>query len=180
MTSFTTIVIFGVLMILGGISLTATPLMTFMSAGYCIVILFFFWGLFGIFRGIREQKYDKDFFFAVLSLILGIIGVAVPGIAEMSNSILLYIAAGWFMIHGVMSVINAIRSKSEGVDTVSWVIGIILGVAELILAILSVAQPAMLAISLGLLIAFYFIESGIHMILLGAGISRATEIAKAQ
>jgi uncharacterized membrane protein HdeD (DUF308 family) len=164
MTSFTTIVIFGVLMILGGISLIATPLMTFMSAGYCIVILFFFWGLFGIFRGIREQKYDKDFFFAVLSLILGIIGVAVPGIAEMSNFILLYIAAGWFMIHGVMSVINAVGMKKEGADTFTWVVGILLGVLELIMAIYSVAHPAMLAVSLGLLIGFYFIESGVSLI----------------
>ena len=164
MTSFTTIVIFGVLMILGGISLIATPLMTFMSAGYCIVILFFFWGLFGIFRGIREQKYGKDFFFAVLSLILGIIGVAVPGIAEMSNSILLYIAAGWFVIHGVMSVINAVGMKKEGADTFTWVVGILLGVLELIMAIYSVAHPAMLAVSLGLLIGFYFIESGVSLI----------------
>ena len=164
MTSFTTIVIFGVLMILGGISLIATPLMTFMSAGYCIVILFFFWGLFGIFRGIREQKYDRDFFFSVLSLILGIIGVAVPGIAEMSNSILLYIAAGWFMIHGVMSVINAVGMKKEGADTFTWVVGILLGVLELIMAIYSVAHPAMLAVSLGLLIGFYFIESGVSLI----------------
>jgi uncharacterized membrane protein HdeD (DUF308 family) len=170
----------GVLTVIGGISMLATPLFNFLGAGPSIIMLFFINGVVGIVQAMMEGRYEKDFWLAILSVILGLIGVTVPGIADMTNSILLYIAAGWFVIHGVMSVINAIRSKSEGVDTVSWVIGIILGVAELILAILSVAQPAMLAISLGLLIAFYFIESGIHMIFLGACISRATEIAKAQ
>jgi uncharacterized membrane protein HdeD (DUF308 family) len=172
--------VMGVLTIIGGISMLATPLFNFLGAGPSIIMLFFINGVVGIVQAMMEGRYEKDFWLAILSVILGLIGVTVPGIADMTNSILLYIAAGWFVIHGVMSVINAIRSKSEGVDTVSWVIGIILGVAELILAILSVAQPAMLAISLGLLIAFYFIESGIHMIFLGACISRATEIAKAQ
>ncbi len=167
MTSFTLIVIIGVLMILGGISLLATPILNFIGAGYFIIILFFFWGIFGIIQGISEQRYDKNFFFSVLSLILGIIGVAVPSIAEMNNSILLYIAGGWFLIHGVMSVIDAIGSKKKGADTFTWVIGILLGVLELIMAIYSIAHPAILAVSIGLLIGFYYIESGLNLIAQG-------------
>ena len=40
MTAFTMIVIMGVLMILGGISMLATPLLNFISAGYFVIILF--------------------------------------------------------------------------------------------------------------------------------------------
>ena len=164
MASFTTIVIMGVLMILGGISLLATPILNFIGAGYFIIILFFFWGIFGIIRGISEKSYDRKFFFSILSLILGIIGISVPGVAEMNNSILLYLAGGWFLVHGVMSFIDAIGSRKESPDTFTWILGIILGVMELIIAIYTIAHPALLVVSLGLLVGFYFIESGISLI----------------
>jgi uncharacterized membrane protein HdeD (DUF308 family) len=167
MTAFTMIVILGVLMILGGISLMSTPLITFMSAGYYIIILFFIEGLFGIIRGIHEKKYGKEFFLAVLSLILGIVGLAVPGAAEMSNYVLLYMAAGWFIFHGILSIVNAIKGRKEGDDFLTMVLGIILGVLELALAIYSIICPTLLAFNLGMLIGFYFIESGISTIVIG-------------
>ena len=168
MTNFTIIVILSVLMILVGISLTATPLITFLSAGYFIIFMFFFWGIFGIVRGIIEKKYDKKFFFSILSLILGIAGFVVPGAAAMNNFVLLYLAACWFFIHGILTIIDAIDSKKQGGDTLFMVLGIILGVLELIMGGYSVAHPGVLAISLGFLIGFYFIESGINTIIVGS------------
>ena len=163
MTAFTMIVIMGVLMILGGISMLATPLINFMGAGYYIIILFFIWGIFGIARGISEKKYDKNYFFAILSLILGVVGLAIPGAAVMNNFIILYIAATWFFIHGIMSIIDAIACD----DGVLKILGIVLGVLEIIMGIYSIAHPAVLALGLGLLIAFYFIESGVNVIIIG-------------
>ena len=58
-----------------------------------LIILFFVWGIFGIARGISEKSYDKKFFFAILSLILGVVGLVVPGAAVMNNFIILYLAA---------------------------------------------------------------------------------------
>jgi len=168
-------VIFGVLMILGGICLLTTPLINFMSAGYYIIILFFLGGVFGIIRGIMEKRFDKHFFFAILSLILGIVGLAMPDAAAMTNNfVLLYLAGGWFCLHAILTIVDAIAARKLGADTVTMVLGIILGVLELILAIYSIAHPAVLALSLGLLIGFYFIESGISMILLGTVISKVT------
>ena len=74
------IIIFGVLLIMAGIALIATPLMTFMSAGYFIIILFFLWGIFGLVRGIRDKRYGVEFFFAILSLILGIVGLFIKSL----------------------------------------------------------------------------------------------------
>ena len=167
MTSFTMIVIMGVLMILGGISMLATPLLNFIGAGYLIIILFFVWGIFGIVRGITEKCYDKKFFFAILSLILGIVGLAVPGAALMNNFVILYLAAGWFIVHGVLSIIEAIAVRKDGGDTGSMILGIALGILEIIMGIYSFAHPAVLAVSLGLLIGFYFIESGVNAIIVG-------------
>jgi len=53
------------------------------------------------------------------------------------------------------------------------VISIVLGVLEIILGIYSIAHPAVLAVSLGLLIGLYFIESGISMIFIGSDYSSA-------
>ena len=168
MSTFTYIVIMSVLMILGGIALMTTPLITFMSAGYFIIIMFFFWGIFGIVRGIIEKNYDKKFFFSILSLILGIAGFVVPGAAAMNNFVLLYLAACWFVIHGILTIIDAIDGKKQGGDTLFMVLGIILGILELCMGVYSVAHPGVLAISLGFLIGFYFIESGVNMIIVGS------------
>ena len=165
MTSFTLIVIMGVLMILGGISLMATPLSTFLSTGYYIIILFFIWGIFGIARAVTEKRYNKDFFFSILSLILGIVGLAIPDAAAMeANNVLLYLAGGWLIIHGVLTIVNAIKARKEGADTLMLILGILFGVLEIITGIYSFFNPVALALSLGLLIGFYFVESGISAI----------------
>jgi uncharacterized membrane protein HdeD (DUF308 family) len=160
--------IFGVLLIIAGVALMATPLITFMSAGYFIIILFFLWGIYGIVRGVRQKHYGGDFFFAILSLILGIIGLIIPNAAALVNDhMLLYLAAGWFIVHGIMSIAAAIGSRSKGDDTGSVVLCIVLGVLELIIGIYSILHPGMMAIALGILIGIYFIESGINMIVFG-------------
>ena len=164
--TFSMIVILGVLMILGGLSLLSTPLINFISSGYYIVILFFILGIVGIVRGISEKRYDKHFIFSILSLILGIVGLVVPGAVAMNNFILLYLAAGWFLVHAIFTIIDAIAGRRNGGDTLTMVLGVALGVLELILAIYSIAHPAILAVSLGLLIGFYFIESGVSMIII--------------
>ena len=168
MSTFTVIVILGVLMIIGGISLMGTSLLTFLGAGSFIIILFFIAGVFGVIRGIHEKRYDKDFAFAVLSLILGIAGCMVPGAAAMGNYVMLYMAAVWFLIHGVLSIVSAIGKRKQGGGFIAMVIGIVFGVLELILGIYSLAFPAMLAASLGILIGFYYIESGVNVIITGA------------
>lgn len=162
------IVIFGVLLIIAGVALMATPLMTFMSAGYFIIILFFLWGIYGLVRGIREKRYGAEFFFAILSLILGIVGLFIPNAAAMTNDfMLLYLAAGWFIIHGILSIVTAIQSKKEDADTSTVVLCVVLGVLELIIGIYSIAHPAMMAVALGILIGIYFIEAGINVIVVG-------------
>ena len=118
---------------------------------------------------IREAAANgAEFFFAILSLILGIVGLIMPNAAAMTNDfILLYLAAGWFIVHGILSIVTAIQSKRNGDDTGSMVLCIVLGVLELIIGIYSFAHPAMMAVALGILIGIYFIETGINAIVIG-------------
>ncbi len=167
MTSFTMIVILGVLMIIGGISMLSTPLANFLSLGYYIIILFFIWGITGIVQGISAKRYDKRFLFAILSVILGIAGLVIPGAVEVNNTIMLYMAGGWFVLRGVLSILDALAIRKEGGSFLLMVLGIVMGVLELGLAIYSIAHPAVLALTIGFLIGFYFIESGIDAIVVG-------------
>ena len=171
--------VMGILTIIGGISMLATPLITFLGAGHCIIMLFFINGVLGVVRAVTEKRYDKAFFFALLSLILGIVGFAVPGIAELNNSILLYMAAGWFIFHGILSIVTAIENRKLGASFGVMLIGILLGALELIMGIYSAVHPAILAVSLGILISFYFIESGLNMIFIGSAFSTAVAISRA-
>ena len=171
-------IIMGILMIIGGVSLMATPLSTFMSIGYYIVILFFVSGIMGIVRGVVRKDFGLEFIFAICSLLLGIAGLAIPGVAVMNNFIILYMSAFWFLVRGILSIITAIRSRKMGAGTEVLVLGIILGVLELIMGIYSFAHPLALAVTLGFLTGFYFIESGINMICLGYVSSKLQQLAE--
>ena len=166
MSTFTLIVIMSVLMIIGGFALMATPLITFISAGYFIITLFFIYGIFGVIRGISEKRYDKEFIFAAVSLVLGLIGLFVPGAAAMGNYVLLYMAACWFFIHGILTIVAAVENKKNGAETGAVVLGVILGVLELITAVYSAIHPSVMAVSFGILIGLYFVESGNNLTVL--------------
>lgn len=165
-------IIMGVLMVIGGISMLATPLQTFLSLGYYIIILFFVSGLLGIIRGFSAKRFGLDFFFAILSLILGILGFIYPDAVAMNNNyVLLYFAAFWFFVRGILSIATAVQLKAM-TGTGAMVLGIILGIVEILLGIYSVAHPNVLAVTLGFLIAFFFIESGINMIVIGSEMAK--------
>ncbi len=160
-------IIIGVLLIMCGISCIFTPALTFLSAGYFIIILFWVYGIMGVARGIATKNFGIDFFFSILSLIAGIVGFIYPGAAAMeTNMIILTFAAIWFVLKGILSIMLSIQAKEFTGNTGLMVVGILLGVISILLGIYSFAHPFVLAIAIGLLIAFYFIESGISMIIL--------------
>jgi len=160
-------IILGILTIICGIALMFTPLITFMSTGVFLIILFFIQGVVGIIVSISEKNYGRRFIFSIFSLILGVLGMVIPGAAAMNNSIILILTALWLLVRGVLTIVAAIESKRNGATTGIMVLGIILGVLDIILGIYSFAHPMVLAISLGILIGFYFIDSGVNMIVLG-------------
>jgi uncharacterized membrane protein HdeD (DUF308 family) len=170
--------VMGILTIIGGVGMLFTPLLTFLSVGYCIIILFFLNGILGIVLAIATKRYGKEFWFAIASLIFGIIGLTVPGVAEMNNSILLYLASAWFLIHGILTIVDTIELKKNGAESRVVVTGIILGVLELVIAVYSVMHPSVLAVSLGILIGLYFIESGVDMIYIGSTFAKAVAVGR--
>lgn len=83
-----------------GFSCIFTPLITFLEAGYFLVILLFVYGTVGIIRSVSNKTYGIDFVFDILSIILGIVILVVPGLKLMTDGMLIYLMAFWFMLQG--------------------------------------------------------------------------------
>ena len=86
-------IILGVIMAICGISCICTPVMTFMETGYFLVILLLVYGIGAIVRAVMGKEYGLPFLFGILSLILGIVIMVVPGLKLMTDGMLVYIMA---------------------------------------------------------------------------------------
>ena len=161
-------IILGVLMIACGAACMFTPLTTFMDAGYFIVILVAVYGIIGIVKAISEKNYGLGFVFSLLSLIFGVCVLCFPGLMILTEGILIYLVAAWFIIQGFVSIYMAIRFGRVAGGGI-WVFQLIIGILGIILGFYTLFHPMVAAVSLGILIGFYFIETGFVMIFAAAG-----------
>lgn len=156
-------VILGILMILCGISCMFTPLSTFISTGYFIVILMAVFGITGLVWSITKKKYGTTFIFSILSIILSIVLLFFPNLMLLADGVLVYLTAAWFVIQGIVSIVTSV-TFTRVLGSGMWVLQLIVGILGIILGCYSFFHPAVLAISMGFLIGFYFIEAGITTI----------------
>ncbi len=155
--------ILGILLVAGGVSCIVTPLLTFMSVGYFVVILMVVFGIVGLIRAIVEKRFGINFVFSILSVLLGVIMLAFPNSLLFAESVLLIIAAIWFVVMGIVSIINAVSLiKMHGSKI--WILQLIFGILAILIGIYSIFQPMLMAVSLGVLVGIYFIEAGFTMI----------------
>lgn len=158
-------IVLGVLIAICGLSCMFTPLITFLEAGYFLVILLFVYGTVGIIRSVSNKTYGLDFVFDILSIILGIVILVVPGLKLMTDGMLIYLMAFWFMLQGVINIFQSFRQKKM-TKGLGWVWTLTLGILGLLVGIYSVVHPMLLALTFGILVGVYFIESGISMIVM--------------
>jgi len=158
-------IVLGILLILCGGSCIFTPMLTFMQSGYFLVALLLIYGIAGIIKAISSKEYGANFAFSIISVIAGIIVAFVPGLKLMTDGILLYIMAIWFIIQGIVSLTASIKFKGAAGGK-KWIWGLIFGIIGILLGLYSMFHPLLLAFTTGILIGVYFIESGINMIVL--------------
>ena len=163
MKIFTIILV--VLMAICGVSCICTPVMTFLEAGYFLVILLLVYGIGAIVKAVMEKEYGLPFLFGILSIILGIVIMVVPGLKLMTDGMLIYFMAVWFLLQGAVGIFMAVRQKKSE-ESKGWVWVLILGILGVLVGIYSLVHPMLLAFTFGILVGLYFIESGISMIVL--------------
>ncbi len=159
-------IIFGVLLIISGFSFLFTPLATFLSYGYFVIIMVLVYGILGIVNAIRFKKFGLNFVFSIISVIFGIAALFYPDLTMVSDTILVYATAIWFMLMGIVQMVTAIKITKQ-LGTGVWVLQLIFGILAIIIGILSCVQPIVMAASIGMFIAFYFIETGFTMVFAG-------------
>lgn len=158
-------IILGVIMAVCGVSCMCTPIMTFLEAGYFLAFLLLVYGIAIIVRSVAQKTYGIPFLFGILSIILGIVIMVVPGLKLMTDGMLIYMMAFWFLMQGVMSIVMAFQQKKLA-EGKSWIWVLVLGILGVLLGIYSLVHPLILVFTFALLVGMYFIECGINMIVM--------------
>ena len=171
-------IIFGILMIIGGIACLATPLATTLGIMYVFMIFLFAAGIVFLIRSIAYRRV-ADIIVAILALIAGGFIVFSPNMSFVTEVILLYIVACWFVFRGIFGIVNAASAKKRNVIGGGVLaLSIIVCVIDILVGIYSFIHPMIFAGLLGIMAAVFFIMEGIDMIVVGCIGSDMNKMAK--
>lgn len=159
-------IILGILLIGCGFSCIFTPLLTFMNAGYFVVIMIAVVGIVGIVKGIAKKQFGINFVFSILSALLGIVMVLFPGSLLLAETVMLIMTAVWFVMMGIVTIINAV-SAAKAKGSKIWILQLIFGILAVLIGGYSFFHPMLVAVSLGVLIGIFFIETGCNLLFSG-------------
>ena len=165
-------IILGIILIIGGISCMFTPVTTFLATGYLMCAMMLIYGIVGIVRGIRKEAKAIEIVVSVLAIIVGLIALFRPGDTLVFDGVMVYMISAWILLKGIVSIVLAIQARK--IDDY-WFLGLISGILGVILGVYSFVHPQLVVVTTGILIGFYFIESGINMIVLSAFIDRISD-----
>ncbi len=160
-------VILGVLLVIGGFSCMFTPLATFLSTGYYLGIMMLVYGVAGIIRAASRKADALEWILNILAVIVGLIALFRPGSTLVFDRMILVIIACWFVVQGAIQIAISIRLKPV---KKGWYWGLIAGILGILVGIYSWFHPVLTAVTSGILIGFYFVESGFSLIALGTAI----------
>ena len=154
-------------MIACGFSCMFTPLYTFLRMEYFIVILMLVFGIVGIIKSIAGKRFGVSFVFDILSVILGIVLLVFPGTLLFAESVSLIITAIWIMMMGIVTIFDSIK-YTKPLGGGMWILQLIFGILAILLGAYSFFNPLLLAISFGIMIGIFFIETGFTLMFSGA------------
>ena len=158
-------IILGVILVFCGFSCMVTPLATLLYTGYFIGIMLLFYGISGIVRGFMKQAHVLEVVCSVVAVIVGLISLVRPGSTLIFDAFIIYFIAIWFVIQGIISI--ALSLKVRKVKK-TWILGLIFGILGVALGIYSFVHPLFAAVTAGILIGFYFVDTGFSMIMLAS------------
>ena len=91
-----------------------------------------------------------------------------PGSTLVLDSLVLNMVSAWLLVKGLINIIVSIQSRNE---VKGWGWGVAAGVLSIVAGVLSFMHPAITALTVGVLMGLYFVESGIDMIVFGTALS---------
>ncbi len=162
-------IILGIIFIIGGFSCMFTPLATFLNTGYFFCILLFIYGIIGIIRFCGKRAGVLELIISILAIIAGITVIFHPGQSLVFDRMALIFIACWLIIQGVLSIVTAVtfRATKKG-----WGWGVVIGIIGVLAGIYSFAHPVLTALTAGVLIGLYFVQTGFDLIFFGAAFGK--------
>ena len=160
-------IILGILLVAAGFSCIFTPLLTFMNTGYFVVILMFVFGIIGIIKAIVEKRFGVNFVFDILSVILGIVMLSFPDSLLFAEGVMLIMTSIWFVLMGIVTIANAV-SVTRVTGSKIWILQLIFGILAVLIGVGSFFEPLRMAVTLGVLVGIFFIETGFTLMFSGA------------
>ncbi len=155
-------IILGILLVIVGFSCIFTPLLTFLGAGYFILILVGVFGVLAIVNACTSKKYGINFVFGILSVIFVVIMLFFPNTVLVADGLMLYLTAAWFILMGIVTIVNAV-AETKPAGSGMWVLQLIFGILSVIVGIIAIFHPMFMAISIGVLIGIFFIDTGLTL-----------------
>jgi uncharacterized membrane protein HdeD (DUF308 family) len=155
-------------MIIAGIACMFTPLITFLSTGYFLGAVLLVYGIAGIIKAITQKGSVLEWVLNILSIAVGVVALFKPGAIGEFDRVLLIIVAIWFVVQGVIQIIIAFQEKGV---VKGWWWNLIGGILGIILGIYCFAHPMVTAISVGILVGFFFVESGVSLITMALAVN---------
>ena len=170
------LVIFGILMIIGGISCMFTPVYMTLVLGYVV-------GLSMVFDAVARFIYwwqEKEKGLADGWMLTGAILSAVFGFFILNSAVLqlgidvfiVYYIACWLVLRGIFAMIQAFKMRRvhKNMDTVlvgtRWYIPLCIGILSCVFGILCLFKPVIMASVIGVFIGLGIICTGAEMITL--------------
>lgn len=166
--------VFGVLMVIGGISCIAAPVATFSALGWLAGIAILMAGLSSILQYAAGHEGRS-----VWELLGGICGILFGGFLLVNlfaqittNVILAYTAAIWLVLRGIGSIIGAFqmrklnRAMPDEVRSPVWLVLLLFGVLTVLMGGACVMQPILSMISVGWLMGISIVTYGIEVLVL--------------
>ncbi len=153
----------GILLIILGICCAVTPVATFMATGYFIAFVLIISGIAAVINAFRFRVYGWNLIAGILAVVLGILALTRPGGTEIIDNILIYLLGFWFIFRGCVSVYLSLKARKMPINN-GWGLALLVGILGIFLGVYSLIHPIVPAITIGLLIALYFIEQGLDII----------------
>nr|WP_283774327.1 DUF308 domain-containing protein [Histophilus somni] len=155
-------VVLGIGLILVGIFILNSPLLTLLT-----IISYLAWavllrGLFSLFKCYKSHKntqpFDKTELAAgIVLMILGVIFLTNPAF---TSALVFYLVAFWFIFDGIVGIYYAAKQK----EAVKW-IGVVLGVLLVFFGLSISVEPLRAILALNLLLGLAVVTNGIQLLI---------------
>ncbi|MEG1814134.1 MAG: DUF308 domain-containing protein [Clostridia bacterium] len=169
-------VVMGVVLLVGGFYCLLAPGATFLSLGWIVGICMAINAIGMLFNYFERRKSGNadgwSLVGAIASLALGVVVMFSEGMQLFTNLMIVYAAAIWVIIMGVLRIAMAIKMKQirrdipEQMRGNRWIWTLALGILLLVLGVLGFVNPLVVAMTLGIMVGGYIIISGLNMIAL--------------